>query len=56
MSIYKSTKRYPKTRARGHCIYSFSWERQGNNFELVQYGLNAMCYNGISPNMNDTYG
>ena len=42
MSKYKSTKKYSKTWARGHCIYSFSWECQGNIFESMQYGLNIV--------------
>ena len=42
MSKYKSTKKYSKTWAKGHCIYSFSWECQGNNFEPMQYGLNIV--------------
>ena len=32
MSKYKSTKKYSKTWARGHCIHSFSRECQGNIF------------------------
>ena len=55
MSKYKSTKKYSKTWVRGHCIYSFSWECQGNNFEPMQYGLNIV-YIYIGYNMNDKYG
>ena len=42
MSKYKRIKKYSKAWVRGHCIYSFSWECQGNNFEPMQYGLNIV--------------